>query len=101
MTRYKLLTSLALLVFLQAQPASHLPVLAQDALRGESVSQSVGLEELKAELQSKEKDLYQGLFNLKFQKQTGQLEKPTQIGALKKDLARVKTILREKIWQKK
>ncbi len=48
------------------------------------------------ELQTKELDLHQELFNLNFQLQTGQLENAAKIKELKKDLARVKTILREK-----
>ena len=49
------------------------------------------------ELQTKELDLQQELFNLKFQLQTGQLENAAKIKGVKKDLARVKTILREKV----
>ena len=49
------------------------------------------------ELQTKELDLQQELFNLKFQLQTGQLENAAKIKVIKKDLARVKTILREKV----
>ncbi|MBI3019343.1 MAG: 50S ribosomal protein L29 [Deltaproteobacteria bacterium] len=49
------------------------------------------------ELQAKELDLQQELFNLKFQLQTGQLENAAKIKDIKKDLARVKTILREKV----
>ena len=49
------------------------------------------------ELQAKELDLQQELFNLKFQLQTGQLESAAKIKDVKKDLARVKTILREKV----
>ena len=49
------------------------------------------------ELQTKEVDLQQEMFNLKFQFQTGQLEHAAKIKDLRKDLARVKTILQEKI----
>ena len=49
------------------------------------------------ELRAKELDLQQELFNLKFQLQTGQLENASKIKGTKKDLARVKTILREKV----
>ena len=48
------------------------------------------------ELQAKDKELTQELFNLSFQLQTGRLEKTSQIQAVRKDIARVKTILREK-----
>ncbi len=51
----------------------------------------LGLEDLTA----KEKDLCQTLFNLKFQKATGQLGNTAMIGKTKRDLSRVKTLLRE------
>jgi len=41
-------------------------------------------------------DLKQELFNLRFQKATGQLENPMKISHVKKDIARAKTILRER-----
>lgn len=47
------------------------------------------------ELKEKESSLGQELFNLRFQKATGQLGNTTMIGKTKKDLARVKTILNE------
>lgn len=40
------------------------------------------------------------LFNLRFQHVTGQLENPLKMNAVKKDIARVKTIIREKELQK-
>lgn len=48
------------------------------------------------ELKGKEKDIREELFNLRFQHATGQLENTMRIPQLKKDLARIKTILREK-----
>ncbi|OGQ13914.1 MAG: 50S ribosomal protein L29 [Deltaproteobacteria bacterium RIFCSPHIGHO2_02_FULL_40_11] len=48
------------------------------------------------ELQKKEKDLQQELFNLNFQLKTGQLENPMKMKGVKKDIARVKTIENEK-----
>lgn len=48
------------------------------------------------ELNEKVVELKNELFNLRFQLATGQLENPLQIKAIKKDIARVKTILREK-----
>ena len=36
------------------------------------------------------------LFNLRFQQATGSLEKPTRIHELRKQVARMKTILRER-----
>lgn len=48
------------------------------------------------ELQLKEKELYDQLFKLRFQAATAQLEKPAMIRNVRRDLARVKTILRQK-----
>ncbi len=48
------------------------------------------------ELNEKVVELKNELFNLRFQLATGQLENPMQIKAVKKDIARVKTILRQK-----
>ena len=47
------------------------------------------------ELKEKDKELSQELFNLRFQKATGQLGNTAMIGKTKKELARVKTIIRE------
>lgn len=47
------------------------------------------------ELSDKEKQLVQELFNLRFQLGTGRLENPMQIRKTKRDIARVKTVLRE------
>ncbi len=47
------------------------------------------------ELEEKERELYRELFNLRFQKATGQLGNTAMLGKAKKDLARVKTVLRE------
>ena len=48
--------------------------------------------ELNAELVKMKKDL----FNLRFQHVTGQLENPVKMRDAKRDIARVKTIIREK-----
>ena len=48
-----------------------------------------------AELESKLKDLKAELFNLRFQLAINQLDNPMRISAVKKDIARVKTIIRE------
>jgi len=48
------------------------------------------------ELNNKLNDLKSELFNLRFQLATGQLENPMRIKHVKKDIARVKTILRER-----
>jgi large subunit ribosomal protein L29 len=49
----------------------------------------------KSELEHKETTLNQEIFNLKFQKSTGQLGNTSMISKTRKDLARVKTILKE------
>jgi large subunit ribosomal protein L29 len=48
------------------------------------------------ELIEKEKQLNEELFNLRFQHATGQLENTMRVPQVKKDIARVKTILKEK-----
>lgn len=48
-----------------------------------------------AELELKLKDLKAELFNLRFQLAINQLDNPKRINAVKKDIARVNTILRE------
>lgn len=47
-------------------------------------------------LRKKDKELAQELFNLRFQLHTGRLENSSRIPAVKKDIARVKTILHDK-----
>lgn len=48
------------------------------------------------ELEDKVKDLKEELFNLRFQNATNQLDNPMRIASVKKDIARVKTVLKEK-----
>ncbi len=48
-----------------------------------------------AELNKKLADLKDELFKLRFQHAINQLDNPTRITAVKKDIARVKTIIRE------
>ena len=48
------------------------------------------------ELKVKERDLYDQLFKLRFQAATAQLEKPATIRIVRRDLARVKTIIKMK-----
>ncbi len=48
------------------------------------------------ELRGREKDLDDQMFRLRIQKSMGQLEAPAKVRTLRKDLARIKTILREK-----
>ena len=47
-------------------------------------------------LAAKEKELKTELFNLRFQSATGQLSNPQRISECKKDIARVKTVIRER-----
>jgi large subunit ribosomal protein L29 len=49
-----------------------------------------------AELRQKEKETTEEYFNLKFQHATGQLENTERLPQVRKDLARVKTLLRRK-----
>ena len=49
-----------------------------------------------AELEKQEKDLKAELFNLRFQHATNQLDNPNKLADVKRDIARVKTIIREK-----
>ena len=48
------------------------------------------------QLEEKVKELKSDLFNLRFQLATGQLQNTMQISAVKRDIARAKTILRLK-----
>ena len=48
------------------------------------------------ELRVREKELDDQIFRLRIQKSMGQLEAPTKVRDLRRDLARIKTILREK-----
>ncbi|MBT8207620.1 MAG: 50S ribosomal protein L29 [Acidimicrobiia bacterium] len=48
------------------------------------------------ELRDKEGELAEQLFALRLQKVTGQLENPAKIAAVRRDLARVLTVLNER-----
>ena len=48
-----------------------------------------------AELTKKLAELKEELFNLRFQHAINQLENPVRLSAVKKDIARVKTLLRQ------
>jgi large subunit ribosomal protein L29 len=48
------------------------------------------------ELRQREKDMDDQLFRLRIQKSMGQLEAAHKLKTLRRDLARVKTVLREK-----
>jgi len=47
-------------------------------------------------LRDREKELDDQLFRLRIQKSMGQLEAPAKVVTLRRDLARIKTILRER-----
>ena len=48
------------------------------------------------ELGAKERDLTDQLFRMRIQKSMGQLEAPNKMRSVRRDLARVKTVLRQK-----
>ncbi len=49
------------------------------------------------ELRQEEKDLRKELFNLRFQQVTGEIENPLRIRIVRKDIARVLTVINEKV----
>lgn len=49
-----------------------------------------------AELANRLDDSYQEIFNLRFQKASGKLTNTARMGLVHKDIARIKTILRER-----
>ena len=51
----------------------------------------LGMEEMLRKLD----DLKQELFNLRFQHETGQLENPQKMKQAKRDIARVKTVIKQ------
>ena len=48
------------------------------------------------ELNQKILDLRQELFNLRFQAASGRIEKPARLRTIRRDIARMKTVLRER-----
>ena len=74
----------------------HHPV--RDPLRaGEDAMKAAELRDLGAdELGVKERDLTDQLFRMRIQKSMGQLEAPDKMRTVRRDLARVKTVLRQK-----
>jgi len=50
-----------------------------------------------AELLSRKRELRHEIFNLRLQQQSGQLEKPSLIRALRREAARVETFLTQKL----
>ncbi len=53
-------------------------------------------EKTDAEMQGDLDDAYQELFNLRFQKTSGQLSNTARFSEVRKDIARIKTVLRER-----
>ncbi|MDA8105260.1 MAG: 50S ribosomal protein L29 [Nitrospiraceae bacterium] len=53
------------------------------------------------ELSLKEQDMRKELFNLRFQQATGEIENPMRIRSIRKDIARVLTVITEKKKQSK
>jgi large subunit ribosomal protein L29 len=53
------------------------------------------------ELKHKNRDLAEELFRLQIRHASGQLESPAMMKNLRKDIARIKTVLREREGQKK
>ncbi len=52
------------------------------------------------ELLAKRKEVFEELFNLNFRHHGKQLDNTARLGQAKKDLARIKTVLREKTGEK-
>lgn len=49
-----------------------------------------------AEAQAKLRDLRQELFNLRLQQQTARLERPSRLRDVRRDIARIETVLSER-----
>lgn len=54
-----------------------------------------------AELRQKLNDARQELFNLRVQQSAGRLEKPSRLRALKRDMARIQTVIRQQALAKR
>jgi large subunit ribosomal protein L29 len=52
------------------------------------------------EARQKEREIAEEIFRLRMRKSTGQLDNPMRLRLLRKDLARIKTIQRERATQK-
>lgn len=59
-------------------------------MRGSEIREMTG-----EELRGREQELRKELFNLRFQAATGEIENPRRIRAVKRDIARVLTVLGE------
>lgn len=53
------------------------------------------------ELVQKEREFKRKLFNLRFQLTTGELDNTAELGKTRKDIARVMTVVREKMQQER
>jgi len=53
-------------------------------------------EKTEGDLQTRERDLSDQLFKLRFQKATGSVENPMKIRQVRREIARVKTLIKEK-----
>lgn len=53
-------------------------------------------EKTQNDLQTRERDLSEQLFKLRFQKATGSVENPMKIRQVRREIARVKTLIKEK-----
>jgi large subunit ribosomal protein L29 len=49
-----------------------------------------------AELETREKELSEQLFKLRFQRATGRVENPMKIREVRREIARIKTLLKER-----
>ena len=49
-----------------------------------------------AELGARKREIKEEVFHLRMQQQGGQLEKPSQLTALRKEIARIETVLTQK-----
>lgn len=55
----------------------------------------------KDELVARKRELRQESFHLRLQQQSGQLEKPSQIRAIRREVARLETVLSQRVTTKK
>ena len=79
-------------------PVNNVFLGSPDPLLG-SLDPTAGLDERMAMIEAYQKklaELKEELFNLRFQLAVNQLDNPTRIKAVKKDIARIKTIQRQR-----
>jgi len=48
------------------------------------------------ELQGRKRELHQSAFHLRLQQKTGQIEKPSEIRVIRREIARIETVLSER-----